>query len=353
MAALSDEALRAKTAEFKARVANGETLDAILPEAFAVVREAGKRVLQHAPLRRAADRRHGAAPRQDRRDAHRRGQDAGRHAAGLPQRAGRQGRARRHGQRLPRAARRRLDGAHLPLPRPHRRREPVADGRTTRSRPPTPPTSPTAPTTSSASTTCATTWCSQAAERVQRGLNYAIVDEVDSILIDEARTPLIISGQAEDNIDLYYRLNEVRAAARRARPRRRGRATTGSTRRRTRCCCPRPATSTPRRCSPRSACSRRGTSLYDAAQHRADAPPVRGAARARRCSTATSTTWCRTARSIIVDEFTGRLMPAGAGPTACTRRSRPRRACRSRARTRRSPRSPSRTTSACTASSPA
>lgn len=46
-------------------------------------------------------------------------------------------------------------------------------------------------------------------ERVQRGLNYAIVDEVDSILIDEARTPLIISGQADDNIDLYYRINEL------------------------------------------------------------------------------------------------------------------------------------------------
>ena len=41
------------------------------------------------------------------------------------------------------------------------------------------------------------------AERVQRGLNYAIVDEVDSILIDEARTPLIISGQADDSVDLY------------------------------------------------------------------------------------------------------------------------------------------------------
>src|ERR1700751_2340356 len=46
-------------------------------------------------------------------------------------------------------------------------------------------------------------------ERVQRGLHYAIVDEVDSILIDEARTPLIISGQADDNVDLYYRLNEI------------------------------------------------------------------------------------------------------------------------------------------------
>ena len=48
-----------------------------------------------------------------------------------------------------------------------------------------------------------------ASEKVQRGLVYAIVDEVDSILIDEARTPLIISGQADDNVDLYYRLNEL------------------------------------------------------------------------------------------------------------------------------------------------
>ncbi|HVF63757.1 MAG TPA: preprotein translocase subunit SecA [Casimicrobiaceae bacterium] len=46
-------------------------------------------------------------------------------------------------------------------------------------------------------------------ERVQRGLVYAIVDEVDSILIDEARTPLIISGQADENIEIYYRLNEI------------------------------------------------------------------------------------------------------------------------------------------------
>jgi preprotein translocase subunit SecA len=46
-------------------------------------------------------------------------------------------------------------------------------------------------------------------ERVQRGLAYAIVDEVDSILIDEARTPLIISGQAEDHTELYLRMNAV------------------------------------------------------------------------------------------------------------------------------------------------
>jgi len=47
----------------------------------------------------------------------------------------------------------------------------------------------------------------QVGERFQRGLNYAIVDEVDSILIDEARTPLIISGQAEDSTELYRRIN--------------------------------------------------------------------------------------------------------------------------------------------------
>ena len=46
-------------------------------------------------------------------------------------------------------------------------------------------------------------------EYVQRGFNYAIVDEVDSILIDEARTPLIISGPAEESTQLYYILNRV------------------------------------------------------------------------------------------------------------------------------------------------
>ena len=47
------------------------------------------------------------------------------------------------------------------------------------------------------------------ADRVQRGLSFAIVDEVDSILIDEARTPLIISGQADDHTELYVRMNQV------------------------------------------------------------------------------------------------------------------------------------------------
>jgi preprotein translocase subunit SecA len=49
----------------------------------------------------------------------------------------------------------------------------------------------------------------EAGERVQRVLNFAVVDEVDSILIDEARTPLIISGQAENHTELYYKINEL------------------------------------------------------------------------------------------------------------------------------------------------
>ena len=44
---------------------------------------------------------------------------------------------------------------------------------------------------------------------VQRGHHFAIVDEVDSILIDEARTPLIISGPAEESTDLYYEVDRI------------------------------------------------------------------------------------------------------------------------------------------------
>src|SRR5215203_4119349 len=44
---------------------------------------------------------------------------------------------------------------------------------------------------------------------VQTGHNFAIVDEVDSILIDEARTPLIISGPSEESTDKYYRIDKI------------------------------------------------------------------------------------------------------------------------------------------------
>ncbi len=82
----------------------------------------------HAPLRRSARGRRGAASGQDRGDAHRRGQDARGDAAVLSQRPHGQGRAHRHGERLPRPPRRGVDGAHPPLPRPFRGRGRAADG---------------------------------------------------------------------------------------------------------------------------------------------------------------------------------------------------------------------------------
>ena len=74
---------------------------------------------------------------------------------------------------------------------------------------PTGPTSPSAPTTSSASTTCATTWSVTLDHKVQRGHYFAIVDEVDSILVDEARTPLIISGAATESVKWYRQFASV------------------------------------------------------------------------------------------------------------------------------------------------
>ena len=65
---------------------------------------------------------------------------------------------------------------------------------------------------------------------VQRGHHYAIVDEVDSILIDEARTPLIISGPSEESVDKYYRIDRHRSRAgtrRGDRARRHSKYTTG------------------------------------------------------------------------------------------------------------------------------
>ena len=58
-------------------------------------------------------------------------------------------------------------------------------------------------------TTCATTWSTRSTKKCSASLNFAIVDEVDSILIDEARTPLIISGQAENSTELYLAVNKV------------------------------------------------------------------------------------------------------------------------------------------------
>ena len=113
MERLSDDELRARTESFRAELAAGKTLDDILVPAFATVREAAKRTLgqRHFDVQLIGGMvLHEGAHR---RDEDRRRQDARRDAAGLSQRARRQGRARRHGQRLPRPPRRRVDGADL------------------------------------------------------------------------------------------------------------------------------------------------------------------------------------------------------------------------------------------------
>ncbi len=66
--AMTDEELHGQTDEFKQRLADGETLDDLMPEAFATVREAAKRRPRPAALRRPDHGRRGAAPRQHRRD---------------------------------------------------------------------------------------------------------------------------------------------------------------------------------------------------------------------------------------------------------------------------------------------
>ncbi len=90
----SDEELRARYEALRERALGGESLDDLLFECFALTREAVEANARPAPLRRPADRRHGAARRLDRRDEDRRGQDA---HGDAPDRAERAHRARRRG----------------------------------------------------------------------------------------------------------------------------------------------------------------------------------------------------------------------------------------------------------------
>ena len=157
MQALDGEALRAKTAEFRARLAEGATLDELLPEAFAAVREASRRVLG---LRHFDVQMIGGMVLHDGKIAEMktaRGQDTGGDVTRLPERAQRPRRARRHRERLPGRPRFGVDGACLQLHGPDHRRDRARAERGGRSAGPTTATSRMARTTSSASTTCATT----------------------------------------------------------------------------------------------------------------------------------------------------------------------------------------------------
>ncbi|MFA6121360.1 MAG: preprotein translocase subunit SecA [Sideroxydans sp.] len=208
MAALSDDALRAKTEEFKQRVQNGTTLDDLLPEAFAVVREGGKRALQ---MRHFDVQLIGGMVLHYGKIAEMRTGEGKTLMATLPaylnalsgkgvhvvtvndylasRDADWMGRLYRflglsvgvilsnmdHADKQAAYASDITYGTNNEFGFDYLRDNMAA----------------------------------QANERFQRGLNFAVVDEVDSILIDEARTPLIISGQAEDNLDIYTAMNKL------------------------------------------------------------------------------------------------------------------------------------------------
>ena len=208
ISALSDEALRAKTDEFRARVAQGETLDALLPEAFAVVREAGKRVLN---MRHFDVQLIGGMVLHNGKIAEMRTGEGKTLVATLP------------------AYLNALsgNGVHIVTVNDYlANRDAEWMGQLHRFLGLTVGVnlSQMEHDAKQAAFACDITYGTNnefgfdylrdnmvysADDRVQRKLAYAIVDEVDSILIDEARTPLIISGQAEDHTDLYVRMNQV------------------------------------------------------------------------------------------------------------------------------------------------
>ncbi len=208
IARLSDTELGAKTAEFRARLDKGESLDAVLPEAFAVVREASKRCLG---MRHFDVQMIGGMVLDDGKIAEMRTGEGKTLVATLAA----------YLNALP------GKGVHVVTVNDYLARRDAEwmgrlyrflgltvgvvvsgqDGATKRA-------------AYAADITYGTNneygfdylrdnMAFRAEERVQRGLNFAIVDEVDSILIDEARTPLIISGPTEDSTDLYYKINVI------------------------------------------------------------------------------------------------------------------------------------------------
>ncbi len=205
---LSDEALKAKTQEFRERLAAGTTLDALLPEAFAVVREASKRVMK---MRHFDVQMVGGIALHNGKIAEMRTGEGKTLTATLPVYLNAlTGKgvhvvtvndylANRDAQWMARLYNflGLTVGINLPqLPRADKQAAYSAD------------------------ITYGTNneygfdylrdnMVYEPQDRVQRQLNYAIVDEVDSILIDEARTPLIISGQAEDHTAMYLAMRQV------------------------------------------------------------------------------------------------------------------------------------------------
>jgi preprotein translocase subunit SecA len=206
--ALTDEQLRAKTDEFRKRVAQGETLDKILPEAFAVVREGSKRVMKmrHFDVQMLG----GIALHNGKISEMRTGEgktltatlavylnalaNKGVHVVTVNDYL-----ASRDAQWMGKLYNFLGMSVGINLPQLSREDKQAAYN---------------------SDITYGTNnefgfdylrdnMVYEAKDRVQRGLNFAIVDEVDSILIDEARTPLIISGQADDHTTQYLAMNQV------------------------------------------------------------------------------------------------------------------------------------------------
>ena len=146
-----------------------------------------------------------------------------------------------------------------------------------------------------------------AGERVQRSLNFAIVDEVDSILIDEARTPLIISGQADDQTDLYVRMRARSCRCCRALPKKMAKAISGSTRKGHQVHLSEAGYVHAEELLAEHGILKEGTSLYDAANitlmHHLNA-----ALRAMTLFHKDQHYVVQNGEIVIVDEFTGRLM---------------------------------------------
>ena len=208
--ALSDEQLQAKTAEFKQRLANGETLDDILPEAFAVCREASVRVLG---MRHFDVQLIGGMVLHDGKIAEMRTGEGKTLVGTLPVYLNALSGKGAHVVTVNDYLAERDAGIMRPLynflglsvgvilsnmDSFHRQQAYGSD------------------------ITYGTNnefgfdylrdnMVDDIYNKVQRELNFAVVDEVDSILIDEARTPLIISGQANDNVELYQIMNQVPA----------------------------------------------------------------------------------------------------------------------------------------------
>jgi preprotein translocase subunit SecA len=205
---LSDGALQGKTAEFRKRYAEGATLNELLPEAFAVVREAGKRTLR---MRHFDVQLVGGMVLHDGKIAEMRTGEGKTLVATLPAYLNALAGTGVHIVTVnDYLAKRDAEwmgkvygflgltvGVNIPQMEPDEKRKAYQ-----------------------ADITYGTNnefgfdylrdnMAMRVEERYQRKLVYGIVDEVDSILIDEARTPLIISGQAEDRTEIYHRMNDV------------------------------------------------------------------------------------------------------------------------------------------------